>query len=199
MTDEPPMKAFASLIQRHLDERGWTLDDLARALAPQQWQSSRRKIDNLLGGGDIRNQLIDPISRELGLSPGERAAALQSDRRDWCRWRAEGQRARFSPHFWIEVSNVWRPVPLMTSGPRRTVAVPVELLGLDEEPAILREAGAFIAGHFGSSDCRVEREHVNHYVYRPQFDRGYRFTPQGALVERIDGLYLGSVSRNPDP
>lgn len=191
------MKAFAALIQRHLDERGWTLDDLARALAPKQWQSSRRKIDELLGGGDIRHKLIDAISRELGLNSGERAAALESDRRDWCRWRAEAQRSRFSPHFWIEVSNAWRPVTLMTSGLRRTVAVPEGLLALNDEAAIIREAGAFVAEHFQSSECKVERDHVNHYVYRPQFDQGYRFTPQGDFVGRIDGLYLGSVSRLP--
>ncbi len=59
---------------------------------------------------------------------------------------------------------------------------------------IIRETGAFVAAHVESPRCGVEREHVNHYVYRPKADLGYRSTPRGKFVERVEGLCLGDVS-----
>ena len=129
----PDPKAFTALIQRHLDERGWTFDDLARAMAPKHWLTSKRKIERLLGGGRDKRMLVEAISRTLGLNPGERSAAFRSDRMDWWRHHAELQQSRFSPQFWIEASSSWRSPSLMTSGLRRTVKVPESLLAESDE------------------------------------------------------------------
>lgn len=191
------MKAFTELIQRHLDKRGWTFDDLARAVAPKHPQVALRKFHDLLDGGSFNRRVLDSICSALEIAPMQRDNALKTDREEARRRLAEEQRPHFSPHFWIEVTPDWRPSLLTVTGPNlyRRVAVPEEMEGLEDEKQIIAAAGRFVASHFVGKERRVPPRQITHYLYRHEFELGYRFTPEGELVGMDTSPYLSPIGR----
>jgi hypothetical protein len=191
------MKAFTQLIQRQLDDRGWTFDDLARAVAPRNPQVALRKFRALLEEGSRNHGVLNSICKTLEIDPIQRNQALRADQEEAWRRLAEEQRPHFKPHFWIEVTPDWRPSLITITGPNlyRRIAVPEEMEGLEDEQEIIEAAGRFVAAHFCSKDRKVAPSQLRYYLYRREFELGYRFTPEGGFVEKDETPYLSPTGR----
>ncbi|MBX7210656.1 MAG: hypothetical protein K1X78_20280 [Verrucomicrobiaceae bacterium] len=190
------MKAFSLLVQRHLDERGWNRKDLAASHAPRNQSAALRKITELLNGGKVRRGLMDSICVTLNIDPAERKAAQEEDRLAWLNSIEEFQRQQFTPHVWIEVIPGWFPslVTILGAGFFRKVPAPDDLLAAQGDEQIIAIASEFVVRHFNSTERRVNRDEVNHYLFRCSFDVGYRFTPHGQFVEKLTTPILAPMT-----
>jgi len=194
------MKALTQLVERHLSQKGWKLKELAVAINPHNPNKTLRKILKVLEreGFDLdrRNCMIQTVARTLHISDAPLDAALEEDRQELWRQIGEAQRRSFKgPYIWIEVTPDWHPCLVSITGPNiyRKLSVPASLDVLKDEKDIIRVAGEFIAEHFRSGDLRVPQQQVTHYLYRKEFELGYRFTPDGKFVEKEIGIYFAPV------
>ena len=194
------MKEFTDLIERHLAEKGVTLEDLAKIHAPQHPEVALRKFRDHLSGTCFRDGVANSLCNLLGIDRAEKEAVIKAGReaedRAFREEVKERQRRNFSPHIWIEVTRNWRPSLLSITGPDiyRKLPVPERLEGLEDDDAIIAACGPFVAAHFTSGKCRVEPHQLRFYVYRKKFDLGYRFTADGGFVEKLEFDYVGPYS-----
>lgn len=190
------MTAISRIVHHRLDERGWDIKTLAAALAPKNPQGSLCKLREMLSGEHVRRGVLDAVCTTLEIDPAERKAALEEDRLARLKQIEEYQRPRFEPHFWIEVTRDWFPSLLTVTGPDiyRKIPVPPEIIGLEDEEEIIKQAGQFVSGHFDSKNRRVPREQVTHYLYRKAFDIAYRFKPDGTFVEKITAPIIAPIT-----
>lgn len=190
------MKAFSLLVQRHLDERGWNLKDLAASHAPRNQSAALRKINELLDGGKVRRGLMDSICVTLNIDRAEREAAQKEDRLARLKQIEEFQRQQFTPHIWIEVTRDWFPslVTILGAGFFRKVTAPDDLLAAQGDELIIAIAREFVVSHFNSTERRVNRDEVSHYLYRCSFDVSFRFKPDGQFVEKLTTPILAPMT-----
>jgi hypothetical protein len=193
------MTVFSQLVHRHLFERGWTVQDLARSHAPKNPLVALRKINELLSDEHFRQGLADAICARLNIAPAEREAALVEDQRTWRKEVEDHQRAYFKPHIWIRVRHGWNPplVIIAIAGKDifREVPATSELLAAETDEEIVKLTSGIVVEHYNSKDLKVPREEVDFYLYRKTFDVAYRFTPEGSfvgIVTRRDSRAYGS-------
>jgi hypothetical protein len=192
------MTAFARLVHRHLDERGWTVEDLAALHAPQNPLIALRKISDLLSGDHTRQGLMDAICVRLNIAPAEREAALAEDQRTWQKEVEDYQWAHFKPHIWIGLKRGWPPSVIMRAiiGVKvlREVPATAELLAAETDEEIVKLTSGIVVAHYNSEALRVPREEVTFYLYRRTFDMAYRFTPDGGFVGKLTAPILAPMA-----
>lgn len=190
------MEAFAQLVRRHLDERGWNLKTLAGELAPKNPVVALRKLRELFSGECVRDGVINSVCACLAIDPVKRQVALADDALARRRRLEEYQSARFTPHLWIEVMDDWLPGLVTVIGVDffRRVEVNDVLASATDDEKILRLASSMVVEHFNSDELRVPRDHVGQYLYRRRFDLGYRFTCEGGFIEKVTGPYLAPLT-----
>ena len=129
-------------MHRHLDERGWTVEDLAASHAPKNPLIALRKISDLLSGDHIRQGLMDAICVRLEINPAEREAALAEDQMTWRKEVEDYQRAHFKPHIWIKVRRGWHPplwiIAIVGKDIFREVPATAELLAAETDEEIIK-------------------------------------------------------------
>jgi hypothetical protein len=183
------MTAFARVVLRHLDERGWTVQDLAASHAPRNPFVALRKINELLSGEQVRQGLMDAICTALHIADADREAALAEDQRVWQKEVEDYQRAHFKPHIWIKVKRGWHPplviIAFVGADVFREVPAPAELLAAKTDEEIIRLTGRIVVEHYNSKARRVPRDQLDFYLYRKTFDVAYRFTPDGSFVGKV--------------
>lgn len=189
------MKEFFALIQRHLEARNWTFDDLFLAIAPKHPLVAKRKINLLFTGAEYRRGVIESICKALDIGSQEKEEALALDWMERHRIEGERQRPYFTPHIWVEVTSAWRPSLLSITGPNiyRRIAAPEALIALENDDEIIKAASKFLSDYYHSDVWKVAQ--ITHYLYRRKIDLIYRFTPQGEFVEKVEELYLTPISR----
>ena len=195
--------AFGAIIETHLAKRGWTLPQLARVLSPTRPEKSLRNLRNIYAGeGCGSKPQAEAIRKALEIPADEYEAALKADDEalkagDAARLEeiVEDQRRSFHPHLWIEVTRGWHRPLLWLTGTDiyRKVAVPDEWAALQNEEEIIRRAGEMVAAHYLSKDLRVEKEHLVSYLYRREFELGYRFDPEGRFLEKVTRRVLAPI------
>jgi len=192
------MTAFARLVHRHLDERGWTVEDLAASHAPRNPFAALRKINEMLSGDHIRQGLMDAICARLNIAPAERDAALAEDEKVWQKEVEEYQRAHFKPHIWIRVRPGWHPplwiIAIVGKDIFREVPATAELLAAETDEEIIKLTGCIVVEHYNSKALRVPREELTCFLYRRTFDMAYRFTPDGSFVEKVTAPILAPIA-----
>lgn len=190
------MKAFSRIVHRHLDERGWSIKTLAATLAPKNPEVNLRKITELLSGEVVRLGLIDAICVTLNIEPSERKAALAEDQMSRRKEIEAYQRARFSPHLWIETRPGWFPNLVTFIGVDffRKVKVGEVLPSLKTDEEIIGVAGELVAQHFKSPELKVSKDELASYLYRRSFDLAYRFTADGKFIEKVVGPYVAPMT-----
>ena len=187
--------AIATLIESKLAGRGWKLTDLANALAPENPERTLAKLQAVMAGRRCRQPHAGAICRALAITTEEHQAARKADKAALWDAVAEEQRQRFTPHLWIEVKPGWWVSLLTITGPDiyRKVKVPEEWAALEDEAQIIRQVGGFVRAHFESKNLRVSKEELVSYLYRREFELGYRFTPEGQFMMMVTGRYLAPV------
>ena len=191
------MIALSALIESKLSARGWSLIDLAKALAPRNPDKTLRKLRAVIDHGRCSKLQMVAICRKLGITRAEHEEAMKSDTEAWWNSVAEEQRQHFTPHLWIEVGPTWFPSLVTVFGAEffRRVQVPEDLVALEDEELIIQRAGGLVADHYQSKQRRVNTDEMTGYLYRREFQLAYRFTPCGAFVEIETKRVLVPVTR----
>lgn len=191
------MKAFSQLVHRHLEERGWTVQDLAASHAPRNPLVALRKINELLSGEHVSQGLIDAICNALHITAADREAALAEDQRTWRKEVENHQRAHFKPHIWIRVRG-WHPplviIAIIGKDIFREVPATAELLAAQTDEEIINLTSGIVVADYNSKARIVPRDKVTFYLYRKTFDIAFQFTPDGSFVQKVTTPILAPMT-----